>query len=223
MRKVNYFILFIAIAGTLALNSCRRDILQYPPTLVVQQAYTYNDIIPDQLVSSSRVWTSQRVPYDSSATYTLDIDQDGHDDFLFLTTHYHVWYAPSYRDARHTAIQILDSSYSFLQTGDTMWYLALLVDSGEVFGSQTVNALNGPNWGVWATHDFCYFDIEFAAPGSPPSQDVIGDNYIGISRKVGTDYYYGWIKFSKPNDLTLKFDEYAMGTIPNVAVTAGDH
>jgi hypothetical protein len=207
-------------AVAIAFVSCREEIPQPPVT--PPQSYQYVDVNPDVLFSSSVNYGEPRTPLDSVAVCDVDLDGDQLSDLRLSTSHWRTYVPPSYRDCEGTGVEILNPQFSvFIQSSNGLVHL---LDSGDAL-SNVYRPYQSTTTQATTWKDTLYTGITWNIPGplNPPTQNINGTRYIGFYKEVGTAKYYGWLRFTQVNGLTLRVEEYAIGQVPNVDMIAGDH
>jgi hypothetical protein len=75
--------------------------------------------------------------------------------------------------------------------------------------------------GTWSTLASFYFNLNGIA-GYPVGINEQGDKYIGFRAIDGVSFFYGWMKVNVTGGHKLTIKEYAVQTIADTAIKAGD-
>lgn len=137
----------------------------------------------------------------------IDLDDDGTDDFNIFST------LPSLnKNNSDVGVNGL-SYYEFITEAQSP-----VSNKIKTFAENaSINSASG-TWNSIATF---YLNID-GVSGYPVGINEQGDKLIGFRVDIGGDFHYGWMKVNVTGGHKLTIKEYAVQTIPDTAIKAGD-
>lgn len=137
----------------------------------------------------------------------IDLDDDGTDDFNIFST------LPSLdKDNSDVGINGLTDYEFSTEAQSPVSNKIKTLTSGTSINSAT---------GTWNTLASFYINLSGIA-GYPVGINEQGDKFIGFRIKDGVSFYYGWMLVNITSGHKLTIKEYAVQTIADTAIKAGD-
>lgn len=137
----------------------------------------------------------------------IDLDDDGTDDFNIFST------LPS-----------LDKDNSDVGINGFPYYEFITEAQSPVSNKIKTfaeNASINSASGTWNSIVTFYLNID-GVSGYPVGINEQGEKLIGFRVDIGGDFHYGWMKVNVTGGHKLTIIEYAVQTIPETAIAAGD-
>ncbi len=154
----------------------------------------YFDVNPDLVMQGN------------NAQHNVDLDQDGNDDFQFLTID------QSFGGTPYGKVQVVG-----LQAGAEIF--------GEVTNGYSYASLLQNGDGIDANGNFNGGGVlaEFPAFGGTPRWDGgVGEGFLGFKFNVGGQNHFGWMRLEVPaNAKTAILKDLAFNLTPDAAISAG--
>jgi hypothetical protein len=169
----------------------------------------YTDINPDHLVMGNL------------GNYSLDLNNDGTDDFDFTTMIGSTTYVTSgipINIAYKAGIIYPASGNSWMGNSSDTTIVSVL--AGSSIGSSQFFAATGSNLGA---------DLAITIPGLYSGTYAYGpflsqEGFVGLKFNAGANTHYGWVRVevvTDSNSVTLSIKDYAYESTPNTAILAG--
>ena len=148
-------------------------------------------------------------PYDSTAQISLDINNDGVDDFIVKCESWYNTVSVSNPCSNHNStIQIYSTNPDnkvFKQ--DAVYPIIKKLVSNEGIGSTS----------LWYEGGFI---LSEGADMNGLQTDYNGDAFIGLRMKLGNEEHFGWMHINKTDYLVI-IDSYGFNHTPNNSILAG--
>jgi len=163
-------------------------------TRLIPDSIVYTEINPEILIKPVRYWDPpnlqydcrQPVPWDSSAHYDIDADNDGTFDFRVNSDTWYEFHSasmPCMNFMLYSDITALGAANS-VAVNNLIGHCADVIPPGQPVSDMLMYSEHAETvrvyWKSWSCNEEC----------------ANGDNYFGFRMKKGSGYIYGWILMS---------------------------
>ncbi|HUM53628.1 MAG TPA: hypothetical protein PK431_17540 [Chitinophagales bacterium] len=142
----------------------------------------------------------------SVANKTIDIDDDGTNDFMIFIS--------------HPGAVLSNSQVGINGMGNTEFVTSLVGSAGDVITTLNSGAIINSTTGTWKSlATFFFFDA--AVSSTKFGFTDVGDKLVAFRLVDGANYYYGWMKVNIVNGQEITIKEFGLQTAVNTAIAAG--